>query len=546
MSRLRIVGAIVAAATVVLVGLPLRAGSVEPPPAATAAEEHTLAWGAFSRPVSGQSERQAVEALEGSAGRTFSLVRVFTLWDEAFPSSYHLWLRDGGRTPIISVRAKTGAGQLVSFRSIADAQPGSVTYNRMVTWAQRIKAYGSFVYLTFNHEPEADASAGNGEAADFIAAWRKWVTIFREQGVTNAEFMWIMTEHAFQVSSSDRRYGAKWYPGDEWVVHLGADAYNDYTCRGSSTSPWKTLAEDIEGFRKFGLLHPAKGMWLPEWASAPDPASASRRPTWVDQARELFKQPAYAQFRGISYFNSFRPGTPCNWVLTQDASVIRWATMGNDPFYSGVAGPDEPPPPPPPGDTIQLVVATPIVAGDAAIRDRLLAAGHTVDVVDDNAFTPAGAAGADVVLVSSTVDDRVVGPQVRTLAKPVVVWKPWVFDDLGLAPATATGYGLGRGTSVTIVDPASPLAAGLTGTGAITSQVDNVGWGVPPAAARVTARTVEGAAAIYSVTTGQTLTGGLVAPSCRVALPIHTKSALSFTTDGGRLFDAAVNWATAC
>ena len=56
---------------------------------------------------------------------------------------------------------------------------------------------------------------------------------------------------------------------------------------------------------------------------------------------ELFKLPAYAQFRGISYFNSFRPGTPCNWVLTQDGAAARWAVMGGDPFYGGTT----PPPP---------------------------------------------------------------------------------------------------------------------------------------------------------------------------------------------------------
>ena len=55
-------------------------------------------------------------------------------------------------------------------------------------------------------------------------------------------------------------------------------------------------------------------------------------------------------------------------------------------------------------------------------------------VVDDNAFTAAGASSADAVLISSTVDDRVVGPVARTVAVPILTWKPWIFDDLGLAP----------------------------------------------------------------------------------------------------------------
>ena len=517
-------------------------------PAGAAEAGRTMVWGAYSRPASGQSERQAVEALEGVAGRKFGVVRVFTLWDEAFPSSYELWLRDTGRTPIISVRAKTVGGTLVSFRSIADAQPGSATYQRIVTWAQRIKAYGSFVHLTFNHEPEADASVGNGTAADFIAAWRRWVEVFRQQGVTNAEFMWIMTEHAFQVSSTDRRYGQKWYPGDDWVDHLGADAYNDYTCRGTTSSPWKTLAEDIEGFRRFGLLHPQKGMWLAEWASAPDPADPTRRPAWIDQAAALFKQSAYAQFRGVSYFNSYRPGTPCLWTLTQDASAKHWSAMGLDPFYAGVAGPAAPlPPPPPPSSTaVMLVVQEPIASGDVVLRDRLGSRGFTPTVVDDDAFTAAGAAGSAAVLVSSTVDDQVVGPKLVGLAVPVVTWKPWLYDDLRIVAAGTASYGLGRGTSIVVTDPAHPLAAGLSGTVAITTTTENISWGVPTVSGRVAATTTDGKAALFSVASGAALTGGGTAPSCRAALPLHTKSALSLTAAGGRLFDNAVDWAVAC
>jgi amino acid transporter len=44
-----------------------------------------------------------------------------------------------------------------------------------------LSSLGNHVYFTFNHEPEtALNSSGNG--ADFIAAWRKVITVFRQRG----------------------------------------------------------------------------------------------------------------------------------------------------------------------------------------------------------------------------------------------------------------------------------------------------------------------------------------------------------------------------
>ena len=70
----------------------------------------------------------------------------------------------------------------------------------MLGWANRIKAYEVPVYFTFNHEPEAAASDAFGTDQEFIAAWRKIITLFRDQNVTNATYLWIMTGWSFVVA----------------------------------------------------------------------------------------------------------------------------------------------------------------------------------------------------------------------------------------------------------------------------------------------------------------------------------------------------------
>ena len=326
-SRGRIVAAALAAGLVAAV-LPAITGTAAAPAGAAAVPK---VWG-----IGGVNSRTEVEGLETKVGRPFGAVRVFLLWDAAFPTSYHTWLAQTGRTPLISVRAQRANGALVSWQAIADAAPGSPLYKDVTGWADRVKAYRVPVRFTFNHEPEAKDSDGNGTAAAYLAAWRKVVTIFRARGVTNATYLWIMTANAFRVGSADRRQAVKWYPGDAYVDELGTDVYNDYTCRSDSDSPWYPLTTEIEKFRQFGAARPTKPMWLAEWASTDDPADPDRKARWIEETAAALTAPAYDQVVGLLYFHKYRPGTPCSWYVdSSPASLAAFAAMGADPAYSG-------------------------------------------------------------------------------------------------------------------------------------------------------------------------------------------------------------------
>ena len=326
-ARTRLAAAVLAAGVVAALQPALTGTGASPAGAAPAPK----VWG-----IGGIKDRAKVEALEAQVGRQFGAVRVFLFWDEPFPTTYHTWLASTGRTPLISVRAQRVGGSLVSWQAIADAAPGTTLYTQVTAWADKIKAYGVPVRFTFNHEPEAKDSLNNGTATAYIAAWRKVITIFRDRGVTNARYLWIMTANAFRVSSTDRRYAVKWYPGDAYVDELGTDIYNDYTCRSTSDSPWFPLTTEIEKFRQFGAARPAKPMWLAEWASTEDPADPNRKAQWITQAREALKDPAYDQVIGVLYFHKFRVGTPCTWYVdSTPASLSAFSAMGADPVYSG-------------------------------------------------------------------------------------------------------------------------------------------------------------------------------------------------------------------
>lgn len=277
--------------------------------------------------------RATQSKLSPQRSRNLAAIRMFALWDTAFPDPASTWARTNGRHVLLSVKAQTARGH-VRYRDIAAAQPGSPLHATMVRWASDIKSFGAPIHVTFNHEPEAVASDGSGTATEFIAAWRKFVTVLRAQGVRNAEYLFIATAHGFK--RTDDRQADHFYPGDAYVDDIGADAYNWYTCRAGVNTAWRPLADIIEPFRLFGAQHPSKGLWLPEFASTEDPARPERKAQWVSEVRALLKQPAYSSFEGVLSFyrSTIRENCDCR-IDSSPLALDAYRGLAHDPFYLG-------------------------------------------------------------------------------------------------------------------------------------------------------------------------------------------------------------------
>ena len=149
------------------------------------------------------------------------------------------------------------------------------------------------------------------------------------------------------------------------------------------------------------------------------------------------------------------------------------------------------------------------------------------------------------MLISSTVSSPRVAGTFRDLGAPVIVWEGGVYDDMGMTPSTGTFYAEPTGlSSLSISDPAHPLAAGLSGTRTVTTASSTLKWGNPgSSAARVaTIGGIAGRAAIFAYETGAGMTS-LTAPARRVGIFLHDATAASLSADGMRLLDASIAWA---
>jgi hypothetical protein len=300
---------------------------------------HRMLLGVSLAPRGGETNEEYVQRVEREEGRKMGAIRVYLNWDyyKSFPTPFHTWLAQTDHRMYMSVRSIHADGTPIPWASIAAAKPGSALYNQMLTWADELKGYGKRIFFTFNHEPEEKVNDPMGTPADFVAAWRKIVTVFRQQGVTNLRYVWIMTDWAFSLAnqgSSDDRNANNWYPGDAYVDQIAADPYNWYTCRSTKNPEWRSLAQLAAPLKNWGAQHPDKALAFTEFGSVEDPSDPGRKASWLDDAATLFQQPGYQQFRAILYFNSRDQNyAPCTWYLNSSQSAMNaFAHIGEMPW----------------------------------------------------------------------------------------------------------------------------------------------------------------------------------------------------------------------
>lgn len=213
------------------------------------------------------------------------------------------------------------------WADVAAAGPGSALYNQIVSWAQTIKARPGKIMVAYNHEPEGHDRLTLGSPADFIDAYRHVETIFDQQGATNVIWTWQMTAYAFSASPSSDQYAAKWYPGDQWIDNVGADAYNWMGCGSSGGNQYRELQQIGDPMLAFARAH-GKQASFPEFASDANP----NRTQWLQDAHQYFVQNQDV-LTAAFYFNrppTVQANSGCKWGLTTSSEYGALRQMAQD------------------------------------------------------------------------------------------------------------------------------------------------------------------------------------------------------------------------
>jgi len=145
-----------------------------------------------------------------------NLALYYSGWGEPFNSTFAHAALANGATPVIQIDPDN---KHISLAAIA--RGASRQY--LVKFADAVNAYGQNVVIGFGHEMNASTYPwGHGAAppADFVAAWRSIVTVFRSQDDYNVTWMWTININTPQTGPI-----SDWWPGDNFVTWVGIDGY---------------------------------------------------------------------------------------------------------------------------------------------------------------------------------------------------------------------------------------------------------------------------------------------------------------------------------
>ncbi len=201
--------------------------------AVTASAQTPMRLGVYL--TGGGGDASKLDDYASMVGRNPDILLVFRSMDGPLLYSSEVSnLRARGETPMVTLEPYTSAG-VASFSDIAAGKYDS--YFRKE--ADAVKGLGMTVMLRFAHEMNLLSSDwGPGKAGNvgsgYVDAWRHIVTVFREEGAGNVEWVW-----APNVDYGGRPF-AQFFPGDEWVDYVALDGYNWGASSGGS---WETFSK---------------------------------------------------------------------------------------------------------------------------------------------------------------------------------------------------------------------------------------------------------------------------------------------------------------
>jgi hypothetical protein len=182
-----------------------------------------------------------IEQFAHEIGRQPNLAVYYSHWLEPFSAGFAATAARHGATTLVQI-SPTG----VTVASIAAGQYDS--YIR--SYAASVKAFRSRVILSFGHEMNGywySWGYKDTSPAVFVAAWKRIVTIFREEGATNVTWLWTVNITA--TVNSHIPNPAPWWPGSSYVNWVGIDGYyyNSFWTFASLFGPTIVRVREITG-----------------------------------------------------------------------------------------------------------------------------------------------------------------------------------------------------------------------------------------------------------------------------------------------------------
>ncbi|HEY7280207.1 MAG TPA: glycosyl hydrolase [Actinomycetota bacterium] len=324
--------AVLTAGTVIVLTATASAGGSRP----DVAPANGALLGAYVQPTdwSASGQQAAVEGLERAMGRPLDIDHIFYQWTQAFPTWRQTWDVQNGRIPMISW-APTSSAAIDSGSEDAWIR----------SEASAVHAFGAPLFIRWFGEMEAPGNSGNaGTPAQFIAAWQRMYSIFQQQGATNAMWVWCPDASAFGNGLAQ-----SFYPGDDYVDWLCADAYNwsPLTPGGGQGGTWRSFDSIFAPFYNWAI---ARGKPLMAGETGVQEGSPGAKADWLQSLGSILpsRDPAFKAVVYFSALSSSRQGGSFDWRLTSSQGALSaFARLSQEPYFDTRSGPGPDPSPSP-------------------------------------------------------------------------------------------------------------------------------------------------------------------------------------------------------
>jgi beta-mannanase len=184
-------------------------------------------------------------------------------------------------------------------------------------WAHDAAAWGRPFSLRFAPEMNGDwfpwgMGVGGNTSADYVAAWRHVVDIFRQGGATNVSWVWCPN-----IADAPQVTFASLYPGDSYVDWVGLDGYNWGASQPNDPYKHWTAFSDLFGASYAALMSlTAKPMIIAETAST---ELGGDKAQWITQGLLTDLPARFPNVRAVIWFDENKE---TDWRVNSSATAL--------------------------------------------------------------------------------------------------------------------------------------------------------------------------------------------------------------------------------
>jgi endoglucanase len=288
---------------------------------ASAGAERQVAFGMFT--PGAPENRSVIDQFSQKIGRRPVIWHTYRNWDQdPFP------------TDIVGTAHEAGAVALITWepfdrdlRGIASGRYDSYVRSS----ARQAKSWGKPILLRFAHEMNGDWypwGAGANSPAEYKAAWRHVVRVFRNEGANNVRWVWAPNTGSFDSL----------FPGDEWIDFTGLDGYN----WGAKYNSWESFEDVFDSSYKAITRLSRKPLLITEFGAN---SAGGNKAAWIRHAFSRAVAERYPRIRALIWFDRAQDGA--DWRVDDTPGTLeafRSAINGSlfDLDVAGLLGADNP------------------------------------------------------------------------------------------------------------------------------------------------------------------------------------------------------------